>query len=250
MNEKIPGYVMGYVMGYVPGYVPGYVMGYVPTTYIATFFPDSFFYITKSHSKSSQSTNLIKGFDQTRKLFVVYDRISTIPNGLVLSNPALNSMSIENAGGNSSISEMMSIELYSRIFDATDFLFEMQINYRYEYNMVDYICSIDNKRVGVSVTRAMGYPREYNFDSTSALRLLRKKLHGLIIARNSVNKKQRFFRSVLHIWCQSSRIANLINKAYKSFDVDDYGLDIKGYLILHLTVCSDDYIYNNTFTFN
>lgn len=194
-------------------------------------------------NKSLYKNNAIIKLTHKNSIFI--DKISTIKHGLNLSKPAIRSLLIENAGGKSAVSEMMSIEYYIRIFSAIDILLEMEVDYTFNYKMVDYICTIGNRRVGVSVTRAMGYPDSTYFTYQKALYLLHKKLYGLIVARNSVSKKHRFFKSVLHVWCQSNRIAYLVKKAYESFDINDYGLNIKGIVLLHLTICSDRYIYDN-----
>lgn len=176
-------------------------------------------------------------------------------NDLKLSRDAKRSLEIDNAGGKSAISEMFSIEYFVRAFSAQKILCEMEVGYWFDCNMVDFVCSIPQfpqdslmsraSRVGVSVTRAMGYPTPEDFTYDQGLALLRKKLYGLIIARNSVVKAHSFYKSVLHVWCQTSQIALLVQKAYTSFDICDYGLDIKGVVVLHLTVCPSDYIYSN-----
>ena len=114
--------------------------------------------------------------------------------------------------------------------------------------MVDYICTVRDERVGVSVARAMGYPTSEFFTLESAARLLHKKLYGLIVARNAVIKSQSFTKSILHIWCQDASIAQLLQTAYSNLDNNDYGLDVKGVVILQLTICPDRRIYKNTIT--
>lgn len=170
-------------------------------------------------------------------------------NQLSLCNDSKRSLDSENAGGNSSISEMMSIEYFSRVFGAKDVLLEMEVQYWIDYKMVDFVCTIPSKeknvRVGVSVTRAMGYPHPENFTYEKGLNLLQKKLYGLIVSRNGVTKKHSFYKSILHVWCQTPYIAYLLQKAYESFDIQDYGLNIKGVVILQLTVCSEKSLYTN-----
>jgi hypothetical protein len=121
----------------------------------------------------------------------------------------------------------------------------MEVVYSIDYKMVDYIALVDDIRVGVSVTRAMGFPTAAYFTSEDADRLLRKKLNGLIVARNSVSKHQSFIKSILHVWCQSPNIARLLKDSFRRLDDNDFGLDIKGVVILQLTVCQDTRIYLN-----
>lgn len=113
--------------------------------------------------------------------------------------------------------------------------------------MVDHICTINGQRVGVSVTRAMGFPTPDRFTNEDAINLLRKKLYGLIVSRNCVLPHLAFFKSILHVWCQSHEIADKLKRAYENLDIDDFGLDIKGVVILLLTVCEDKRLYTNKF---
>lgn len=227
---------------------PPSIHGKKPIKYIITLYNDSFVSCRKIiKGRNLKETLSLNRYKLSHKQSIFMDLIRTIPQGMKLSSISLRSIQIDNAGGNSNISEMISIEYYIRLFKATDFLLEMEIHYILDYKMVDYICNIGKFRIGVSVTRAMGYPSPKDFTYQKALRLLHKKLYGLIVARNAVCKKHSFTRSILHVWCQTSEIARMMKRAYSSFDIYEYGLDIKGIVLLHLTVCSDRYIYNNTF---
>lgn len=155
------------------------------------------------------------------------------------------SLLIDNAGGKSEISEMFSIDYFVSIYGAHNVIFEKEVDYWATYKMVDYICTIDNQRVGVSVARAMGYPTPCRFTPEIAASLLHKKLYGLIVARNCVNKSQAFYKSILHIWCQTSHIADLLAAAFRNLNAADYGLDVKGVVLLQLTICNDVQIYRN-----
>jgi len=176
-------------------------------------------------------------------IFVDMWKLSKNPR---FSEDSLRSLNVDNAGGNSMISEMMSIEYFIRVFEAQDILLEMEVEYWIDYKMVDFVCTIPQfGRVGVSVTRAMGYPTPEKFTYEKALGLLKKKLYGLIISRNGVTKKHSFYRSILHVWCQTPEIATFLRDAYASFDINDYGLNIKGVVVLQLTVCSHPSLYND-----
>lgn len=169
-----------------------------------------------------------------------------IPSKILLSKEASDSLNIINAGGKSNVSEALSIQYFLSVFGGTDFVYEKQIDYYIHYKMVDFICTLPNlARVGVSVTRAMKFPRPERFTLEDAHRLLQKKLYGLIVARNAVNRRHAFYRSVLHVWCQTPRIADLLQEAYNSLDINDYGLDIQGVVVLLLTVCENPAIYRN-----
>jgi hypothetical protein len=178
-------------------------------------------------------------------LCFIFVDIYSLP--LTLSDVAEKSIKIQNAGGRSQISEMYSIEYFSSIYGATNFIFEKEISYWISYKMVDFICTINGNKVGISVSRAMGFPTSDKFDYKSAERLLYKKLNGLIIARNGVKKEQSFYKSILHIWCENIKISKLIKKAFHNINESDYGISIKGILLIKLTICDDPKIYKNIY---
>lgn len=163
-----------------------------------------------------------------------------------LSDSAKKSLLVDNAGGKSAVSEAFSIYYFGWIRGATDFVFEKEVDYWISYKMVDFICTVKGKRVGVSVTRAMGFPSPNYFGYDDAVILLRKKLFGLIVARDCVMTKHSFSCSVLHVWCQTEAIANHVRDAYSSFDVKDFGLDVASHVLLMLTVCGERMIYSET----
>jgi len=175
----------------------------------------------------------------------IFTDVYVLPSYIDLADQAKRSRDIDNAGGKSDVSEMFSIDYMIRSHGAHSIIFETEVQYWITYKMVDFICTIDTQRVGVSVARAMAYPTPDKFTSAMASRLLYKKLYGLIVARNAVSEHQSFYRSILHIWCQSTRIAELMQTAFSNLDNDDYGLDVKGIVILQLTVCDDIQLYKN-----
>lgn len=158
---------------------------------------------------------------------------------------AKRSITIDNAGGKSEISELYSIDYFTQMYGASNVILEEEVTYWIDYKMVDFICTINSRRVGVSVARAMGYPTPESFTADMAAKLLRKKLYGLIVARNAVVKEQSFYKSILHIWCQDANVAKHLQDAYANLDDNDYGLDVKGVLMLQLTVCDDPQLYKN-----
>ena len=131
--------------------------------------------------------------------------------------------------------------------DATNFVFEMEVEYWINFKMVDFVCSTPcspegSQRVGVSVTRAMRYPDPDLFNLQSARELLQKKLYGLVVARNAVTKKHRFFVSYLHVWCQTRKIAEFMREAYSELPASE-----KMDLQVLLTVYENPEIYHLDF---
>lgn len=147
-----------------------------------------------------------------------------------------------NAGGKSMNSEAMSMEYMWRSMGGRFVRTEMEIEYWNDsWKKCDYICKIRGENIGVSVTRAMGYPTAGYFKSNHAVRLLEKKLYGLVVARSGVWDNEPFYKSVLHVWCQSNHIAKQVILAYEH----KIQQDLKDNIIVLLTVTSAPWIYND-----
>ncbi len=157
---------------------------------------------------------------------------------------AIKSLAIDNAGGKSWLSEALSINYFAERFRAEKFIHEMEIEYWIDYKMCDFICNIKNRRIGVSVTRAMQYSKLEDFTLHSAYTLLHKKLYGLVIARNGISKKHEFYSCVLHVWCQTKEIAELLRLVYPKILAEDDTGTIKDVTII-LTICDQEFIYTN-----
>lgn len=181
------------------------------------------------------------------KVLVFEDRMKlTKYPKLQLGHDAARSLVIDNAGGNSEYSEAMSMHYFEHVFNGKDFILENEVEYWREFKMVDYICTIRNERIGVSVTRAMGFPHSSMFVKKDAENLLKKKINGLIVACDLVLTKHSFTKSILHVWCQNKRIANLVREAYEeAIEIDAMGLKVLCDVAVILTICDDKDIYTN-----
>lgn len=163
----------------------------------------------------------------------------------ILCSDATRSLTVDNAGGQSEYSEAISMNYFHTVLKASDMILEMEVEYWIDYKMVDYICSVSGERIGVSVARGMGFPTHLDFTDKHALALLRKKLFGLIVSRNSVVDKHSFYKSCVHILCQSQHVADTLQRVYASLDINDFGLNVKCDLVLLLTVCDSQEVYTN-----
>lgn len=124
----------------------------------------------------------------------------------------------------------------------------MEVEYWCEYKMVDYITTMRYKgkkrRIGVSVTRAMHYQDPLNFTAENAYNLIRRKVYGLIVARRGVTKKHSFSTSVLHVWCQTDRILELVVEAFRQATErveEEWGQELQ----LLVTVCNSPFIFTD-----
>ena len=136
-------------------------------------------------------------------------------DGTKLSLAAKKVYNDPNAGGSSFNSEAMSADVLVQLFNAHSLVTEMEIDYCISnWKKCDYLITIFGHQVGVSVTRAMGYPDPSHFTLDDAEHLLHRKLFGLITARQGIKKRHRFTKSILHIWCEIDDVADLVTEAY------------------------------------
>ena len=147
-----------------------------------------------------------------------------------------------NAGGKSVVSEALSAEYMCRRFGACDIVPEMTIQYTFSnWKKIDYIVTMLDERVGVSVTRAMGYPTPDTFTEQDAERLCYKKLYGLVVARSGISSQFSYNRGILHVFCQTEYIALLMKIAFNELIQKDKELPedcrLTGYISIILTVC-------------
>lgn len=109
------------------------------------------------------------------------------------------------------------MELLARAFGARLCHTEMTLQYWPEGSKkTDFSVTFpDGQTMAVSVTRAADYRGPRSFTDESATFLLRKKLQGVIESNRNVLKSMRWSKQVLHVWVSSSRIAKLLQRAYR-----------------------------------
>ena len=116
-----------------------------------------------------------------------------------------------NAGGTSEYTEAYAMQILFENFNAKYIYTEMNIKYYNEWwKKCDFITTINNENIGVSVTRAI-FTNKYNPDDLDyqISNLLYKKLSGLIIARSGV-EHNIFNSSILFIWSPNRITSNII----------------------------------------
>jgi len=180
-----------------------------------------------------------------RNVFI--DKFHTTKNKqLVWCNEAVRALRTENAGGSSEQSEALSIHYFNKRFGVNSFVLENDVKYDfYGCSICDFLINLGTHRIGVSVTRAMNHKDSNKFTVEDGLKLLDKKLKGLIIARNGISESHSFFKCILHIWCQSDHISNMIKNAYSEKIENTAKDDCVRDVVVMITVCSDRWIYEN-----
>ncbi|KAH7831932.1 putative Signal transducing adapter molecule 2 [Monocercomonoides exilis] len=146
--------------------------------------------------------------------FTIFD--ASLPfHQFTFSLGAMKMLSEPNAGGHSEQSEALSYELMHRLFSAELVKTEMEIAYTIQnWKKTDYLCSIGSHRVGVSVTRAVGFPSETDWSESDAVELIQKKMIGVCISSKGACERDEWERQILHIWVQRPEAARMLMHAY------------------------------------
>lgn len=151
---------------------------------------------------------------------------------------------IQNAGGNSEVSEALSMQFMFLSFNARKFIPEMEVKYTGESKICDYIMKINDDKIGVSVTRAISHPINSSITLQFAIALLQKKLIGIIVAKKATMTTHKFRNSIVHIWCKCQQDVEIIKNAYRIIiDNDPYNLYVGIYVIC--SICISEFIYTN-----
>ncbi len=184
----------------------------------------------------------------THKIY--YSKNVHIVDGLV-RNSSKRLIEMGNAGGLSAVSEGMSCEILGILFNAQKIRTETEVMYDFSnWKMVDFTIKIPNyytnkfDNIGISVTRAMHYRNADLFDAAEAERLIYKKLNGLVLARNGVSEIDSFHKTILHIFAQTARIAELLHDAFLNLDPET-----KDNVIVLCTVTDCPFIFNNEYQY-
>ena len=93
----------------------------------------------------------------------------------------------------------------------------MEVQYYPEGGSInDYVMSVFDTIIGVSVTRAMKYPLSELFTAQDAHLLLTKKLKG--INRSSKNALIKWNKQILHVWVVNEQTSESLMNAWYQLD--------------------------------
>lgn len=146
-------------------------------------------------------------------------------------------------GGSSVYSEAISFEVLARCEGAVLLKSESEILYQDPMGpRTDYLADIDSIRIGVSVTRAVGFPREDPYPVSVAEALLMDKLTGVQQSTANVDAADAWAKQILHVIAYSPMHAASIMQAW-----DMISVDVKKDTILWVTVTDgeDAFIYDD-----
>lgn len=141
---------------------------------------------------------------------------------------------INNAGGNSVISEIFSYTYLEKYFGAKLINTEMELQYHNRCSIVDYSVTIANKTYGCSVTRCFNYINlKASVEQSKIDRLLNKKIRGLYSANENIIG-QPWDGLILHIIVPNSKIMTQISNTLKQYDETiGYIITIANYPVLY-----------------
>lgn len=146
-----------------------------------------------------------------------------------------------NAGGNSVMSEVFAYEVLHRCELAELLKTETEVIYATTGTITDLLLDIDGLKVGVSVTRAVGWPREDPYTATQAQSLLEDKLNGVLASSANVSSEDRWVKQILHVIAYAPEHVTSLQTAYDLIDPS-----IKADTIVLVTVSNgeDIFLYN------
>ena len=126
-------------------------------------------------------------------------------------------------GGNlnqsSLYSEVFSYEVLYRCEGAALLLTEGEVTYdNPDGKKTDLVVDVDGYRVGVSVVRAVGWPRTDPWGVEIAQPLIERKLSDILLSSDNVADSDAWEKQILHVIAYSPEHANSVATAWTSID--------------------------------
>lgn len=145
-----------------------------------------------------------------------------------------------NAGGSSLESEIFSLEVLIRCEGATLVKTETEVVYDVPGSITDILVEIDGMKVGVSVTRAVGFPRDAAYTEGTASALLTRKLTDIQESTANVSAGDRWVKQILHVIAYADQHVAAMQAAYEALEPS-----VKADTILWVTRSDgdDEFIY-------
>ena len=146
-----------------------------------------------------------------------------------------------NAGGSSILSEVFAYEVLHRCEGATLLKTEMEVVYNDPGGkLTDLLVDFDGTKIGVSVTRAVGYPRDDPYTEDAAKNILEQKLQGVLDSTANVSAEDAWSKQILHIIAYADQHADSLAAAYATVDAA-----LKSNTLVLVTVShgDDDFLY-------
>ena len=146
-----------------------------------------------------------------------------------------------NLGGSSIWSEVFAFEILHRCEYAQLVKTEGEINYQDPSGKkTDLLVTIDSTSIGVSVTRAFGWPAEAPYTSEQAATLLNDKLADIPLSTSNVSEADLWSKQILHILAYTPDHAETVAEVWNTMDASIKGDTI---VIVSATEGDDAFMY-------
>jgi hypothetical protein len=146
-----------------------------------------------------------------------------------------------NAGGSSLFSELFAYEVLARCEGAELLKTETEVVYTDPMGKItDLLVSIDGLKIGVSVTRAVSFPRDASYTPQDALPLIQRKLEDILVSTANVAAEDRWVKQILHVIAYDQPHADSVFGAYELVDPNTRSDTI---LIVTRSDGDDEFIY-------
>lgn len=177
---------------------------------------------------------LLSAIDFTQR--PAFDVMYLSPGGLAMYNAG-------NLNQSSLFSEIFAYEVLYRCDAATFLKGEADIVYDTNSKKTDLLVGIDGEKVGVSVVRAVSFPKGSAYPVSQAYSVLEGKLSDILLSSASVSAGDKWKKQILSIIAQDQLHADAMVQAYAMIDPA-----VKADTIVVMTVTDgdDDFIYYNT----
>lgn len=178
-----------------------------------------------------------------------FDNEITFDMGYMMSNlqdlsPGAQTILAEGtAGGSSVLSEAFAYEVLYRCEGAVMLKTETKVEYDpVSSKKTDILVEIDGLRIGVSVTRAVGFPRDAPYTVERSVELLTGKLSDILISSANVVPADAWTKQILHVVAYGPMHAESIRAAEALI-----APEIRADTILWVTVSNGDdaFLYDN-----
>ncbi len=143
------------------------------------------------------------------------DQDSLTPGGLAV-------LEAGNSGGSSLYSEVFAFEVLARCDSASLLETERTIEYEPEHSgsITDLLVLIDGEQVGVSVTRAVGFPRDEPYTVERAADLLAGKLEDILESSAGVAEEDAWVKQVLFVIAYADGHVESLRAAVETVDAE------------------------------
>lgn len=145
-----------------------------------------------------------------------------------------------NAGGSSLYSEVFSYEVLFRCEDAQLLKTETEITYTTMGKISDLLVDIDGYKLGVSVTRAVSFPRDEPYTVQRASDLLEGKLEDVLVSSANVSPEDAWTKQILHVIADRNEHVLSLRTAWEAIDA---AVRADTIVVVSVSEGDDDFLY-------